>query len=67
MSSQIETKTYGESVKKVDQILSELQRCEDIDKVMELYENAISHLQFCEKRLESAKGKFEEINQNFAM
>ena len=36
---------------------------EDVDEALQLYETAKSHLVQCQRNIEAAKGKFEEINK----
>ena len=52
---------FKDMVKQIDNILQKLQSCEDVDDALDLFEKGSMLIQTCERRVESAKGKFEEI------
>lgn len=54
---------YSDRVKELEQIISKLQNCEDVDEAVELFEKGSQHILECEKRIQEAKGKYEEIKQ----
>ena len=60
MSTDYKLKSYSEVLARVNQITHDLERDDDIDHILEMYEEAVSHLNECEKRLEQAKGRFEK-------
>ena len=64
MSTDYKLKSYSEVLARVNQITNNLDRSDDIDNILEMYEEAMSHLNECEKRLAYAKGRFEEISDN---
>lgn len=53
--------SYSSILARVTELVKELDRCDDIDKVMTMYEEAITCLNECESRIEQAKGKFDEM------
>lgn len=56
------TATYGSMMHRVATLVGQLDKTDDIDEVIRLYDEAVSCLNACEERLERARGKFAEIN-----
>ena len=58
MSNETDMK-YSFHVKKIEDIITSLQQCEDIDDAVDMYKEAKKHLNICQKKIELAKGEFE--------
>ena len=54
--------TYSDFTRRVSEIVKEMDKNDDVDRALELYEEALSHINECENRLQKARGRFEEIN-----
>ena len=54
--------TYSDFTRRVSEIVKEMDKNDDVDRALELYEEAVSHINECESRLQNARGRFEEIN-----
>jgi exodeoxyribonuclease VII small subunit len=57
----LDDKKYSEIIQEVESILQKLQKCEDVDDAMQLFNDATEQLKICETRLANAKGTFEKI------
>lgn len=57
---------YSDRIKEVEKIVTNLQSCEDVDDAMDLFERGCEHLLKCKEKIESAKGRYEEIMSKFA-
>lgn len=55
---------YSERMTSIRQLLLELQKCEDIEDAMQMYENALVHIKACEQKLSDAQGRFSELSNN---
>ena len=53
--------TYMKLMNEVDEIVRNLQKCNDVDEAMRLFEKGTESLKMCEKRIEAARGKFVEL------
>lgn len=59
-----ENKSYSQHLKEIDKILHSLERCDDVDSAVDLFEQGKELLTICKTRLEDAKQRFENINNN---
>lgn len=55
--------SYEKRMSAVATITTELERCEDVDKALTLYEEAARHLDECKKKIDAAQGRFEELTR----
>ena len=46
--------TYAERMKTLQQILTDIQRSEDVDNAIVLYEKGLEHVRACEERITAA-------------
>ena len=53
--------TYAQRMSAVNTLISRLERCDDVDVALRVYDEAVSHLDACETRVAAAQGKFEEL------
>lgn len=53
---------YSERVHEVQSIIKRLQACEDVDDAIRMYEEATEHIRACEKKIEAAQGRFNELS-----
>ena len=56
------TEKYSFHVKKVENLLESIQKCEDVDDVLHLFKEAKYHLKICRDKIELAKGEFVKLN-----
>lgn len=54
-------KTYSDVIGRVNDLLRSIESTDDIDAVLEMYEEAVHHLNDCDLRLKHATGRFETI------
>tara|TARA_B100000482_G_C12613387_1_gene300095 strand:+ start:5037 stop:5237 length:201 start_codon:yes stop_codon:yes gene_type:complete len=52
---------YSDRMREVDSIITKLRTSDDVDEAMQLFESGCNHLKHCQKKIEQAKGKYEEI------
>ena len=53
--------TYSQAIRRVNELVREIESHDDIDEVLQMYEEATAHLNDCEARLQRAQGRFETI------
>ena len=53
--------TYAERMRSLQQIVNELQRSDDVDVAIELYEKGLEHVKACEERIAAATEKLNLI------
>ena len=53
--------TYKQKMDMVEDAVAKLQRSDDVDEAIRLYEKANALLQECEAKIESARGRFAEL------
>ena len=58
------TMSYADIMSRINVLLREIEKNDDIDDVLNKYEEATQHLNECESRLKNAKGRFEAINMS---
>ena len=56
--------TYAGQMNDVEDIVRKLQNCTDVDEAMRMFERGTACLEDCERRIESARGKFSELTQH---
>ena len=56
------TEKYSFHVKKVEELLESIQKCEDVDDALHLFKEAKRHFDICKDKIESAKGEFAKLN-----
>lgn len=62
--SSTELTSYASRIQEINRLTGLLQSCDDVEEAIKIYESAEAHLRECERTLESAKGRYEEIIQN---
>ena len=58
----MEGERYANLIKRTDDILNSLQKCDDIDEALQLYTSGREIIDQCEKRLAQVETKFNELN-----
>lgn len=62
MSSSSNVNTYAANLKKIEQIVKQLQTCDDVDVAVEMYESGQQLISDCKDRIDHAKKKYETMD-----
>lgn len=57
-----EKKSYSSTLKEIETVLRELEKCDDVDRAVDLFERGKGFLEDCKQQLDHAKQRFENIN-----
>lgn len=60
----VKTMKYVERIKAIEGNIAKLQRSEDVDEAMALYEDGMAHIKACEEKIAAATKKFAELQDN---
>lgn len=52
---------YSDAMKRIEAVVQTMQNCDDVDDAIAMYEEAAKLIQGCQRRLDLAQGKFDEI------
>lgn len=61
VANPLEEMKYSDRMSAVEKIIDKIRTSEDVDDALLLFETGCNHLKNCKKKIEIAKGKYEEI------